>query len=32
MQVINKIIKETQDREKNYANQNRLFKELKVGE
>ncbi|WP_457825587.1 hypothetical protein, partial [Staphylococcus aureus] len=32
MQVIKKNIKVTQDRQKIYANQNRLFKEFQVGE
>ena len=32
MQVIKKNLKEEQDKKKNYANQNRLFKEFQVGE
>jgi len=32
MQVIKKNLKETQDRQKSYANRNRLFKEFLVGE
>jgi len=32
MQVIKKNIKAARDRQKNYANQNRLFKEFQVGE